>query len=147
MHQKIVKLLIAIPFVVAAVIGGIVGVVAIFDHFKFSKSRELVEQASRENDPSQMELSTGGNDYIRRAILADNTETGILTMSDGDLVKYWFRSHHLSDDLGAARFVFPGGRERMISGYFCCEVMFPQDQFGSTSALDSFLADVDGRSP
>lgn len=147
MLSKIVKLMIALPFLVAAIIGLVAGGNAIYNQFKNSESRELVILASRENDPTQLKLTTGANKYIRRTILPDNTETGILTTRDGIEVKYWFRSHHLSNDLGTARFVFPGGREKTIFGYFCCEVMFPQERFESTVELESFLAEIDGTSP
>jgi hypothetical protein len=66
-------------------------------------------------------------------------------MKDGAEVKYWFLSHHLSGDQGHARFEFPRGRVRMMTGYFCCEVMFPQDDFKSVKEFDAFLAEVDGK--
>ena len=147
MLQKVVKFMIALPFVAAGIIGLIAGGIAIYSHVADSESSELVMQASREADPTQMELTTGANKYIRRIILPDHTETGILTTSDGDEVKYWFRCHHLSNDLGAARFVFPRGHEKTVSGYFCCEVMFPQERFESTAELESFLTEIDGTPP
>jgi|LakMenEpi03Aug12_release.lakeMendotaPanAssembly.Ray.scaffolds.fasta_scaffold93419_3 hypothetical protein len=33
----------------------------------------------------------------------------------------------------------------MMTGYFCCEVMFPQDDFKSVKEFDAFLAEVDGK--
>jgi len=147
MLQKTVKIAIALPLVAAAIFGLSIGGVAVYEHFKSSESRELVTRASIENDPDQMELSTGANKYIRRTILPDSTETGIIQISDGSEVKYWFRSHHLSDDLGSSRFVFPDGRERTVSGYFCCEVMFSQEGFATVADLDSFLIKIDGTSP
>jgi len=71
----------------------------------------------------------GSNDFIRRMSLSGGIDCGIVTMKDGEEVKYWFLSHHGSGDQGHARFEFPGGRARMMTGYFCCEVMFPQDEF------------------
>ena len=147
MRQKIAKAIIALTFVAAAIICLLVAGFHIYKNFSRSGSRELVIRASAENDPYQLELSTGANKFIRRVILPDSTEVGIIRTADGNDVRYWFRSHHLSDDLGSSRFVFPGGRERIVSGYFCCEVMFSQKDFRSIDELDSFLAKVDGTSP
>jgi hypothetical protein len=147
MLQKTVKLAIATPFALATIVGFVIGCVAIYEHFESSESREIVNRASITNDPAGMELSAGANNYIRRTTLPDSTETGIIRLSDGSEVKYWFRSHHLSDDLGTSKFRFPDGSERTISGYFCCEVMFSQEEFRSSADLDSFLTKIDGTSP
>ncbi|MFN9408665.1 MAG: hypothetical protein ACK6AY_05035 [Akkermansiaceae bacterium] len=87
----------------------------------------------------------GSNDYIRRMSLSGGIDCGIVTMKDGEEVKYWFLSHHGSGDQGHARFEFPGGRVRMMTGYFCCEVMLPQDEFLSVDEFDAFLVKVDGK--
>lgn len=147
MFRKTIKLLIALPFLVALLIGIGAGVIYAFDQYKIAQNRDRVIQASLENDPSQLKLMNGSNDYIRRVSLKGGIECGIVTMKNGEEVKYWFRSHHLSGDQGHARFEFPGGRVRMMTGYFCCEVMFPQDEFESVKELDAFLAEVDGKSP
>jgi len=147
MLQKIVKFTIALPFVAATMYGLVIGGAAIYEHFKSSESRDLVIHSSLKHDPAEMELSTGSNKYIRRAILPDNTETGIIQISDGNEVKYWFRSHHLSNDLGSSKFVFSDGREKIVSGYFCCEVMFSQKEFRSVADFESFLTKIDGISP
>lgn len=147
MLEKAVKLVIALPFVSAAIFGLFIAGVAVYEDFKSSENRDHVTRSCNENDPAQMELSTGANKFIRRTILPDGTETGIIQTAYGNEVKYWFRSHHLSNDLGTSRFVFPDGRERTISGYFCCEVMFPHQDFKSPNELDSFLTEIDGMSP
>lgn len=33
----------------------------------------------------------------------------------------------------------------MMTGYFCCEVMLPQDEFLSVDEFDAFLVKVDGK--
>lgn len=145
MLQKSIKFLIALPFLVALLFGIGAGVFYAYHHYKISENRDRVIQASKENDPSQFKLMDGSNDYIRRMSLSGGIESGIVTMKDGEEVKYWFLSHHLSGDDGHARFEFPGGRVRMMTGYFCCEVMFPQDDFESAKEFDAFLVDVDGK--
>lgn len=147
MLRKPIKILIALPFLVALLFGIGAGIFSAYDHYKISENRDLVIQTSKENDPSKLKLMDFSNDYIRRVHLSGGIECGILTTKDGDEVKYWFLSHHQSGDQGHARFEFPDGRVRMMTGYFCCEVMFPQDEFASVKELDAFLAEVDGKGP
>lgn len=147
MLQKTTKFLITLPFLLALLIGAGAGVFYAHHHYKISKNRYWVVQSAKENDPSELKLMEGSNDYIRRVSLSGGLECGIVTMKDGDEVKYWFRSHHLSGDQGHARFEFPDGSVRMMTGYFCCEVMFPQDDFASVKEFDAFLAEVDGKGP
>ncbi len=147
MLKKSIKFLIALPFLLALLIGIGAGVFYAYHRYKISENRDRLIQASKENDPSRFKLMDGSNHYIRRMSLSGGIECGIVTMKNGEEVKYWFLSHHGSGDLGHARFEFPGGRVRMMTGYFCCEVMFPQDDFESVEELDAFLAGVDGKGP
>lgn len=144
MLQKTTKFLITLPFLLALLIATAAGIFYAHHHHRISENRDRVIQASKEIDPGKFELMDGSNDYIRR-MSSSGIECGIVTMKNGEEVKYWFLSHHLSGDDGHARFVFPDGRVRMMTGYFCCEVMFPQDDFASVKEFDAFLAEVDGK--
>jgi len=42
--------------------------------------------------------------HISSSSLPDGSEVGRIRLDDGTLVKYWFRSHHLSDDMGGTLF-------------------------------------------
>ena len=110
-------------------------------------------------DPVLSSISAGSSlrdEWITKSLLSELLKcsymaappmTGIIQISDGNEVKYWFRSHHLSNDLGSSKFVFSDGREKIVSGYFCCEVMFSQKEFRSVADFESFLTKIDGISP
>ncbi|SHI52793.1 hypothetical protein SAMN02745181_0321 [Rubritalea squalenifaciens DSM 18772] len=145
--QKAIKCLIALPLVLAVLFAIVWAGYALHEHFGEPESREIVIRSAGQHNPLQLELSAAGNDYIRRKILADQTETGTITLRDGEVVCYWFRSHHLCSDMGTTLFRFPGGEDFYLSGYFCCEVSFPQDSFASAQELSTFLQSVDGTQP
>jgi hypothetical protein len=94
-----------------------------------------------------MKLEPAYNDYARRTILPDGTETGVIQLKDGSTAKYWFRSHHQSEDLGGTIFAMSDGSERFMSGYFCCEVQLPRTQLASLDELRAFIAKADGVRP
>ena len=100
-----------------------------------------------ENDPATLALERGYNTYIRRTFLKDRTETGIIDLKDGSSSKYWFRSHHLSHDIGGTWFRMSDGQEVYMAGYFCCEVQLPEEQLGSLAALRDFINEHDGVAP
>jgi hypothetical protein len=68
-------------------------------------------------------------------------------LKDGSSAKYWFRSHHLSDDLGGTIFTMSDVSQRFMSGYFCCEVQLPDTQLASLDELRAFIREVDGERP
>jgi hypothetical protein len=75
-------------------------------------------------------------------------EYGYIVFKNNDTVKYWFQSHHLSNDLGGTLFEFPAGETEFIEGYFCCEVWLPND--GNFDNAESFLKkmrELDGSAP
>lgn len=94
-----------------------------------------------------MQLEAGYNSYVRRTFLADGTEAGIIQMRDGATAKYWFRSHHNSEDRGGAWFSMSDGTQLFMSGYFCCEVQLPETQLASLEALRAFIRQNDGVDP
>jgi hypothetical protein len=92
-------------------------------------------------------LQRGYNDYVRRAILTDGTEVGIITCRDGSSSRYWFRSHHLTHDDGGTLFRLSDGSEVFMSGWFCCEVQLPEQQLASLVELRAFIREHHGVSP
>ena len=110
-------------------------------------TRSDLERISAVSDPSALTLERGYNDYVRRTILADRTEAGIITCRDGGSSRYWFRSHHLTRDDGGTLFHFSDGSKVFMSGWFCCEVQLPEQQFASLAELRAFIQEHDGVSP
>lgn len=99
-------------------------------------------------DPASRTLEVGYNKYTKRAFLKDvEIETGIITLLDGDTVKYWFQSHHLRDDSGLTLFRLSDGSEKVLRGWFCCEVQLPEEGFANKEALLSFIEKKDGVGP
>ncbi|MBI1369818.1 MAG: hypothetical protein GC162_14325 [Planctomycetes bacterium] len=108
-----------------------------------SNAQREVQRASS-SDPASLTLERGYNDYVRRAILADGTEAGIISCRDGSSSRFWFRSHHLTHDDGATLFRFSDGSEVFLAGYFCCEVQLPEQQLASLGDLRAFIRQHDG---
>ncbi len=82
-----------------------------------SRSQREVERASATSDPASLTLDRGYNDYVRRAILTDGTEAGIISCRDGSSSRFWFRSHHLTHDDGGTLFRFSDGTQVFMSGF------------------------------
>jgi len=106
-----------------------------------------LERISTASDPTSLTLAPAFNDYVRRAVLADGTETGTISCRDGSSSRYWFRSHHLTHDDGGTLFRFSDGTQVFMSGYFCCEVELPEPQLASLVELRAFIREHDGISP
>ena len=111
------------------------------------KSREAVDIAATEIDPTKIELESASTAYSKRKFLDTGIETGMITLGDGETVRYWFQSHHHSDDIGCTRFQFSDGSVRYLHGGFCCEVELPKEQIASRAELAEFIADKDGLAP
>ncbi|NOU36944.1 MAG: hypothetical protein HOO88_09270 [Kiritimatiellaceae bacterium] len=112
-----------------------------------SRSQREVARVSVASDPASLSLERGYNDYVRRAILADGTEAGVISCRDGSSSRFWFRSHHLTHDDGGTLFRFSDGTEVFMSGWFCCEVQLPEKQLASLVELRAFIREHDGISP
>jgi hypothetical protein len=100
-----------------------------------------------QHDPARMPLQPAYNDYVRYTGLPDGTYTGIITLADGDSARFWFLSHHGTDDIGGTLFKFSSGAEVFMSGYFCCEVQLPHKQPASLAELRAFIKSCDGARP
>jgi hypothetical protein len=110
-------------------------------------SKDLLQSIMQQHDPLSLTLEPGYNDYVRLAILKDGTEVGIIQLQDGATAKYWFRSHHLVDDMGGTWFQMSDGTTTYMAGWFCCEVQLPEAQFKSLDDLKAFIRKHHGTSP
>ena len=105
----------------------------------FFSARFRVDVAALKYDPNTQKLSVTYPPLIRATSIPGRIQTGLVTLADGETVKYWFISHHI-DGPGCARFDFSDGTRRYIYGsYFCCEVQIPEDQVKTRQDLISFL--------
>ena len=102
---------------------------------------------SEKYDPSKLNLNQGYNSYVKNMHLEDGTEIGIIYLKDGTQSKYWFRSHHLVDDIGGTWFAMGNGQKKYMAGWFCCEVQLPKEQLASLKDLESFINEHHGISP
>jgi hypothetical protein len=112
-----------------------------------SSTRRELEHISLMSDPASLSLEQGYNDYVQRVFLTNGTEVGIIRCRDGGSSRYWFRSHHLTDDDGGTLFRLSDGAEVFMSGWFCCEIQLPEQQLGSLADLRAFIRKHDGVSP
>ena len=112
-----------------------------------SRSQREVEQVSATCDPTSISLASAFNDYVRRAVLPDGTEVGVISCRDGSSSRFWFRSHHLTRDDGCTLFRFSDGTHVFMTGFFCCEVQLPEQRPASVAELRGFIREHDGISP
>jgi hypothetical protein len=110
-------------------------------------SRVLVRELARTTDPLSMDLQPGFASYMRTAHLPDGTECGVFSTTDHSHIQYWFASHHLTRDLGSTLFRFADGSERVMAGYFCCELQLPEAGFRDEKAVHAFIDHNDGKMP
>jgi hypothetical protein len=106
----------------------------------FSKLKEI----SRSYDPSAMSLKSDRNDYLSFAVTTENVQVGLIKLSDGTAVKFWFLSHHVNNGVSLAIFRFPDGTEATMEGYFCCGLEFVGDQPRTAEELRFFIKKHDG---
>jgi len=109
-------------------------------------TKSTLKRISEDNDPSSLKLEDGYA-YVRRTFLKDGTELGIIQIRNGSSSKYWFRSHHLSDDIGGTWFSMSDGESEYMAGFFCCEAIFPGKQFENLDDLRGFIKKHHGTNP
>ena len=114
-----------------------------------SSTKSDLARVMHAQDPASASASLDGGigSRQRRAILPDQTEIGLLTLGDGSQVKYWFRSHHLTQDAGGTWFLLSSGERLFMEGKFCCEVDIPAPSLASPASLKDFIAKNDGVRP
>ena len=72
----------------------------------------------------------------------EGIEYGVITLENSEKVKYWFQSHHISEDgIGGTLFELPNGKLKFIEGYFCCEVQLPKK--GKFKNSEEFIAEME----
>ncbi|RYD72449.1 MAG: hypothetical protein EOP84_23160 [Verrucomicrobiaceae bacterium] len=109
------------------------------------RARIMVDAAAKTNDPATMTLEITDPPLIRSDYRSDGAQTGLVTLPDGEVVKFWFVSHHTAGP-GCARFDFNDGTTRYMWGdYFCCEVQIPGEQVRSRKDLLAFIDAHDQR--
>ncbi len=86
------------------------------------RARILVDVAAMRYDPAAMKLHVSDPPLIRSTSESRPVQTGLVDLPDGEVVKFWFISHHVAGP-GCARFDFSDGTTRYMWGDdFCCEV-------------------------
>ena len=110
-------------------------------------TRAQLERISALSDPASLPLSRGYNDYVQCCSLADGTEAGVVKFADGQTARYWFRSHHLTNDIGGTLFLLSDNTRLYLAGWFCCEVQLPERQLLSSAHLREFVRDHQGVAP
>ncbi|MCA9642895.1 MAG: hypothetical protein H6718_28380 [Polyangiaceae bacterium] len=90
-----------------------------------------------------MALTPGYDPFIRHASLPDGVLTGLIRLGDGSQAKFWFLSHHLTEDNGLTRFELPDDSVHFVHGAFCCEVMLAR-QPADAKELVEMIRDLDG---
>ena len=106
-----------------------------------------LKRVSEKNDPSSLKLKQGYTTYVKYTHLEDGTNLGIIQMKDDSWSKYWFWSHHITDDMGGTWFVMSDGKKIYMAGYFCCEIILPEKQFENLGELRNFIKGHHGKSP
>ncbi|MES2658438.1 MAG: hypothetical protein V4689_07455 [Verrucomicrobiota bacterium] len=102
-------------------------------------ARIRVDLAAMKYDPTSQKLRGSYPPLIRSTANSDKSQTGLVTLSDGENVKFWFISHHVSDP-GCTRFDFRDGTHKYMRGsYFCCEVQIPEDEVRTRQDLITFI--------
>ena len=110
-------------------------------------SKAYLDEISKKYDPANLELNQGFNNYISRTHTPEGIEVGYILFSDGDKAKFWFRSHHHSNDKGCTLFELSNGERLYMDGLFCCEVQLPENQLKNNFELKGFIKKYNGISP
>lgn len=103
--------------------------------------------AAAADDPAKLALEAKVTGYIESTRLTSNIETGIITLGDGERVKFWFKSRHYDTDIGHTRFGYSDGSVDYLEGFFCCEVDLPGARLADRKALREFIERNDGSKP
>jgi hypothetical protein len=107
-------------------------------------SQDVVALASKDPKSDDYILTQDGN---IRSINLNNVQFGNISFDDGEIVKFWFCSHHRSSDNGTTLFRFKS-EDVLMSGYFCCEVILPKSfSYDNSNNLRSFIKENNGIRP
>ena len=89
---------------------------------------------------NESKLKVGFDKNVKREFTKDGIEFGIITLEDSTKIKYWFQTHHISEDIGGTLFELPNGKLEFIKGYFCCEVQLPKN--GKFKNVEEFITEM-----
>jgi hypothetical protein len=106
------------------------------------QTRSRLDAARHEFDPAKMATSEAFNRYVRRTVVGQGIEVGVITLTDGTYAKYWFESHHLGDGIGGTIVELGDNTVLFMAGFFCCEAQFPEQQFTSFDDIRNRPASV-----
>lgn len=89
---------------------------------------------------------------VAYAVTEKGIQYGTIALNDGEYVKFWFLSHHLTNDMGGTIYEFPGGERHFYAGMHCCEVQFSQNltesrTFADAAAFRDYVTQYDGLQP
>ena len=107
--------------------------------------RIRVDYAARYYNPHELDLSRVDPMHKSLKVLPNGIEVGLLHLSDGTDVKYWFINRHVQPGLGTTRFDSSDGRTTYIHGVYCCEVSVPE--LRNWSDLQAYITKNDGSPP
>ena len=94
-------------------------------------------------------LIKGYDENTMRNFTPDGIEYGIIKLENAEKIKYWFESHHISNDqVGGTLVEMPNGELEFIEGYFCCEVQLPNEgKFKNSKIFLAEMKKLDGITP
>ncbi len=107
--------------------------------------RVRLDLTARNFDPSKLKLRRVDLMHKSWMSLPNGIEAGLLHLSDGTDVKYWFISGHDQPGSGTTRFDSMDGKTTYLHGCFCCEVWLPRLE--NWNELEKYVAKWDGSPP
>lgn len=111
--------------------------------------RILRNKLNTENyDFSKLKSGVGNVRYAKK----DNVQFGIIRLENNDTIKFWFLTHHITNDKGGTIYEFPNGKKEFYSGFHCCEVQFIKNgiepiKFSDSADFKKFVEKYDGVKP
>lgn len=115
-----------------------------YDHISHESRRALDKTALRLS-PDNLKLESHRNSQVSSTVI-DGIQIGRINI-ENQFVTFWYRSHHISDDIGSTRFEFSDGSVHYLDGYFCCDVSIPASSLQTKSDLLAFIEAKNGVSP
>ena len=146
MKKKILKI-IGIIFAIGAVIAAIEVKGRIYANYT-GELKATINGISDAETAKLLSLTKQAGHEWYAGDYTGTTEHGIIALTNGEVVKFAFMSHHTSKD-GNSHSYFKGKEyKRYVRGWFCCEVEFVSEkQPKDTAELDAILSKYAGIPP
>ncbi|SMC58238.1 hypothetical protein [Moheibacter sediminis] len=83
----------------------------------------------------------------------NDIQNGFILLKNGEKVKFWFLSHHLTSDDGGTIYEFQDGEQIFCEGTHCCEVQYfefgknKREELIDSKAFRAHVKKYDGSSP